>query len=306
MLCIRQIPAVAAGVFFAGAASASTFHVMFESDLDLPAGSSELAILSYNSIADIVSNTPFSSVFTDLGVSDGYSTRGFTFDGSDFHVMFESDLDLPPGSSELAVLSYHSIADIVSNSAFNSVFTDLGVADGYSTTGFTFDGTDFQVMFESDLDLPPGSSELAILSYHSIADIVSNSAFGSVFTDLGVADGYSTTGFTFDGSDFHVMFESDLDLPPGSSELAILSYHSIADIVSNSAFSSVFTDLGVADGYSTTGIAFVPDARMGAVPLPSSLSLMAAAMMLLLARGTIGLRREVRGPGSSCRAFPAV
>ncbi len=290
---IGILPAVVA-MAVSGAATASPVLVMFESDEDLPAGASELAILSYDSIADVVSNSPLASVFTDFGVAQGFSSTGITRDGSDFLVMFESDEDLPAGASELAILSYHTIADIVANSPFASVFTEFGVAQGFSSTGITRDGSDFHVLFESDEDLPAGASELALLSYHSLADVVSNSPFASVFTDFGVAQGFSSTGITRDGSDFLVMFESDEDLPAGASELAILSYHTIADIVSNSPFASVFTEFGVAQSFSSTGISFGTGPTLAPIPVPPSLPLLAVGGLLLCLPAAAGGRAKMR------------
>ena len=113
------------------------------------------------------------------------------------------------------------------------------------------------VMFEADTDIASGVNELSIGTYGSFDDIVSNNFDSLEFTEKGVVTNYSTTGITFDGDDYHMLMEFDFDTA-GFAELAIFSYASIDDIISSNS-SLRITSVNVADGYSTTGIAFDGD-----------------------------------------------
>jgi len=127
------------------------------------------------------------------------------------------------------------------------------------------------------------ANELALLSYASIDDIITNNFLDNAFTDLGVSTGFSTTGIDFDGSLFHVMFETDDDVVGGTNELALLSYASIDDIITNNFLDNAFTNLGVSTGFSTTGIysttGFGPGPVPEPVPEPGSLFLFSLGLL---------------------------
>ena len=168
-----------------------------------------------------------------------------------FGIMFESDQD-KIGGSELAFNTYASLADILDSTATLSTFSDINVSAPFSTTGITWDGSQFIVMFESDQD-KIGGSELAFNTYASLADILDATATLSTFSDINVSAPFSTTGITWDGSQFIVMFESDQD-KIGGSELAFNTYASLADILDATATLSTFSDINVSAPFSTTGI----------------------------------------------------
>ena len=62
-------------------ARAVPFHVLLESDANLDAGQ-EIFLVSYDSYADVLSNTQASASFSQLNVNANYSVGGSTFDGS--------------------------------------------------------------------------------------------------------------------------------------------------------------------------------------------------------------------------------
>ena len=123
----------------------------------------------------------------------------------------------------------------------------------------------FGIMFESDQN-EIGGFELAFNTYASLADILDATATSSTFSDINVNAPFSTTGITWDGSQFIVMFESDQN-EIGGSELAFNTYASLTDILDATATSSTFSDINVNAPFSTTGIYFVDDGR-GDQPVP--------------------------------------
>jgi len=141
----------------------------------------------------------------------------------------------------------------------------------------------FGIMFESDQN-EIGGSELAFNSYASLADILGANATSSVFSDINVNAPFSTTGITWDGSQFIVMFESDQN-EIGGSELAFNTYASLADILDASATSSMFSDINVNAPFTTSGLYFV--SAQVSVPEPATLTLFApllAGLALMLRR----------------------
>jgi len=127
----------------------------------------------------------------------------------------------------------------------------------------------FIVMFESDAN-EIGGSELAFNTYATFNDILDANATSSTFSDINVNAPFSTTGITWDGSQFDVMFESVAN-EIGGSELAFNTYATLNDILDANAMSSTFSDINVNAPFSTTGIYTVPSAA--SVPEPSTLAI---------------------------------
>jgi len=199
-----------------------------------------------------------------------------------FGIMFESDQN-EIGGSELAFNSYASLADILGANATSSVFSDINVNAPFSTTGITWDGSQFIVMFESDQN-EIGGSELAFNTYASLTDILGATATSSTFSDINVNAPFTTTGITFDGSQFIIMFESDQN-DIGGSELAFNTYASLTDILDANATSSTFSDINVNAPFTSSGLYFVPP--QASVPEPATLTLFApllAGLALMLRR----------------------
>jgi hypothetical protein len=142
---MRHIPsktAVAAGLLSAApmwctSASAATYSVLLESNADAGAGS-EVGILSYNSLADLAAGNSAGAFLSLIDIGPAFSAGGFTFDGSQYHILLESNADAPAGT-EIAVLSYNSLADMA---AGNFAALHLSVADigpAFSAGGFAFE-----------------------------------------------------------------------------------------------------------------------------------------------------------------------
>jgi len=131
----------------------------------------------------------------------------------------------------------------------------------------------FGIMFESDAN-NIGGSELAFNTYQTFNDILDANATSSTFSDINVNAPFSTTGITWDGSQFIVMFESDAN-NIGGSELAFNTYQTFNDILDANATSSTFSDINVNAPFSTTGLFIEP--TIG-VPEPASAWLMMLAM----------------------------
>ena len=259
---------------------------MFEHDADTTGGS-ELAFNTYPSLADVLADTNGTSQFSTINVNPVFSTTGITRDGSQFIVMFEHDADTT-GGSELAFNTYPSLADVLADTNTTSQFSTINVNPVFSTTGITWDGSQFIVMFEHDADTT-GGSELAFNTYPSLADVLAGTNTTSQFSTINVNPVFSTTGITWDGSQFIVMFEHDADTT-GGSELAFNTYPSLADLLAGTNTTSQFSTINVNPVFSTTGLWTVQNVSpTGETPLPAALPLFASG---LGAMGLLGWRRK--------------
>ena len=174
-------------------AFAAPYHVLLESNDNLGAGQ-EIFLVSYDSYADLISNTQASSAFSQLNVNASYSVGGFTYDGSAYHVLLESNNNLGAGQ-EIFLVSYDSYADLISNTQASSAFSQLNVNASYSVGGFTYDGSAYHVLLESNDNLGAGQ-EIFLVSYSSYADLISNTQASSGFSQLNVNASYGVGGLT--------------------------------------------------------------------------------------------------------------
>jgi hypothetical protein len=199
-----------------------------------------------------------------------------------FGIMFESD-ENKLGGAELGFNTYASLADILDANSTSSTFSDINVNAPFSTTGITWDGSQFIIMFESDQN-DIGGAELGFNTYASLADILDANSTSSAFSDINVNAPFSTTGITWDGSQFIIMFESD-ENKLGGAELGFNTYASLADILDANSTSSTFSDINVNAPFSTTGIYFVDDGRGDQqVPEPAPILLMLPVLAGLVFR----------------------
>jgi hypothetical protein len=117
---------------------------------------------------------------------------------------------------------------------------------------------------------------LAFSTYPTMADLLAGTNGLSQFSAIDVNAAFSTTGITWDGSQFLVMFESDADRP-GGSELAFSTYPTMADLLAGTNGLSQFSAIDVNAAFSTTGLW-----TTAVVPEPSTLVLFAAGLMLMV------------------------
>jgi hypothetical protein len=72
------------------------FVALLESDADEPFGQ-EIFLVSYNSLTDLQNDNQASASFSQLDVNPVFSAGGLAYDGSQYHLLLESDADEPSG-----------------------------------------------------------------------------------------------------------------------------------------------------------------------------------------------------------------
>ncbi|WP_209424835.1 hypothetical protein [Pararhodobacter sp. SW119] len=275
------------------AASSVTYHALLESVADAPTGS-EVYRLSYPDVDAVQAGAFTFAGFTQIGISADFSIAGMAYDGA-FQVLLESDADAPTGN-EVYLLSYPTI-DAVQAGAFTFAgFTQIGISAGFSIAGLTYDGA-FRILLESDTDAPTGS-EVYLLSYSDRAALIAGTFFEAGFTQIGISDGFSIAGFTYDGA-YQVLLESDTDAPTGS-EVYRLSYPTIDALKAGAFTFAGFTQIGISEGFSIRAFEAVataapPPDGSGPGTSPAPIPLPAAGWLLLAGLGLLGAVR--RGGG---------
>ncbi len=205
-------------------------------------------------------------------------------------LMFESIVDGAAGS-ELAFVTAPTFADLIGATNTTSQFSQINVASSFDTTGITWDGSQFILMFESIVDGAAGS-ELAFVTAPTFADLIGATNTTSQFSQINVASSFDTTGITWDGSQFILMFESIVDGAAGS-ELAFVTAPTFADLIGATNLTSQFSQINVASSFNTTGIWTEPMAGGGGstvIPLPASGWLLGGVILMA---GIAARRRRI-------------
>jgi len=204
-------------------------------------------------------------------------------------VLLETDADA--NNQEIFIVSYDSYADLISNNQAGGVFSQLNINSLYSVGGLAYDGNQFHVLLEIDADAI--NQEIFIVSYDSYADLISNNQASGVFSQLNINSLYSVGGLAYDGSQFHVMLETDADAI--NQEIFIVSYDSYADLISNNQAGGVFSQLNINSLYSAGGITALNTGNGGNGNVVSE-----PATMVLILIGLSLLSVFIRRKGDVC------
>lgn len=239
----------------ASAFDAPEFHLLLESDSDSGSGS-EVILFNFATLQDVGDGHLSSGLFSLLDIPPAFSTGGMTYDGSQFHVLLESDSD-SSGGSEVFLASYDSFQDFLDGNASSGSFSQLNISSTFSVHGFTFDGLQYHVLLETDADAA-GGSELFLISYDSLQDLLADNASSGIFCTFSITSTFSTGGFDFDGSQYHLLLESDSD-SGGGSEVHLSSYDSLQDLIDGIPSMGSFSQLDIDTTYSIGGFFSAPN-----------------------------------------------
>lgn len=273
----RLIPVAVVSTCAFGAAQGAPVHLLLESNANTGAGQ-ELFGVTYNSHADFLGNNISNSAFSAIDINAGFTSAGFTYDGSQYHLLLESNANAGAGQ-ELFALTYNSYADFLGNNIASSAFSAIDINAGFTGAGLTFDGSRYHLLLESNANAGPGQ-ELFAVTYNSYADLLGNIMASSAFSEIDINAGFTAVGFDFDGKQYHLLLESAADAGAGQ-ELFALTYNTYADFLSNNFASSAFSAIDISAGFTGAGMATEWQAA-GSVPEPAGIVLVATALAGLL------------------------
>ncbi|MCB1689297.1 MAG: hypothetical protein KDI33_12450 [Halioglobus sp.] len=242
------------GLMVASGAARATpvlYSVLLESNQDRSIN--EIYLANYNSYPNLLSNSlDASSSYSSLNVSSSFRVGGYTQDNNGYSVLLESNTDRT--TNEIYLANYASYDDLLTNLLLpSSSYSALNVSSSFSVGGYTFDGSSYSVLLESNDDRT--NNEIYLANYASYADLLSNTLSpDSGYSALNVSSSFSVGGFTFDGSGYSVLLESNEDRT--SNEIYIAYYATWADLLSNTLSpNSSYSDLNVSSAFSVGGLA---------------------------------------------------
>ena len=257
---------------FAGYADMS-YNLFLESNDDQPSGS-EVFLTEFDSFGDLL-NGNFSGAFSFLNIGAGFSAGGLAFDGSQYHLLLESNDDRAAGS-EVFMVGFNSYDDLLAGNA-NGTFSQLNIGSSFSAGGLAFDGSQYHLLLESNDDRT-GGSEVFMASFGSYDDLIDSNFSGS-FSQLNIGATFSAGGLAFDGQQYQLLLESDDDRPSGS-EVFMASFDSFGDLLDGNIASGTFSQINIGTNFSSGGLV----ARASAIPEPSVLAFSPLLCVLLMRR----------------------
>ena len=131
--------------------------------------------------------------FTPLDINPLFGLTGFTFDGSVYRMLLESNGDRG-ANNEIYALTYNSWNDVLTNTIAEQYFLPLDINPVFSAAGLMYDGIAYRMLLESDADRG-ANNEIYALTYNSWADLVANNIGPQSFTPLDINPVFSIGGF---------------------------------------------------------------------------------------------------------------
>ena len=252
-------------------AGALPYTILYESDADTSVN--EVAVHSLGSYSDLIDYN-FSANIVDVDISPAYSSTGLTYDGDDWHILYETDNDTQV--NELALHTFDTFQDLLDYN-FTATIIDVDISAAYSSTGMTYENGAWHILYESDADV--SVDEMAVYSFASLSDLINYNYTASI-VDVDISAGYSSAGLTYDGSLWHILYEADLDT--NVNELVLSSFNSFQDLLDNN-YSNTVIDVDISAAYSSTGIHALldespPPPPPAGVPEPSIFALFSIAL----------------------------
>ncbi len=256
---------------------AGPIHFLLESDNDRQGGS-EVFLSSFADFQDLLDGTLSSGTFSQLDVGPNFSAGGLAYDGTNYQLLLESDDDRQSGS-EVFLASFTNFQDLLDGTLSSSSFSQLDIGPNFSAGGLAYDGTNYQLLLESDDDRQSGS-EVFLASFADFQDLLDGTLSSSSFSQLDIGPNFSAGGLAYDGMNYQLLLESDDDRQ-GGSEVFLASFAGFQELLDGTLSSSSFSQLDIGPNFSGGGLVVLPDHPVE-VPEPSSIGLLGAGLLGLI------------------------
>ena len=172
-------------------AQAEPINLLYETDADAGAGN-EFFLRSFASSGDLIAGNLGAGSFSQLDLAGNFSVSGLTYDGSGYHLLYETDSDAGAGN-EFFLRSFSSLNDLIAGNLGAGSFSQLDLAGNFSVSGFDYDGSGYNLLYETDTDAGAGS-EFFLRSFGSLNDLIAGNLGAGSFSQLDLAGNFSVSG----------------------------------------------------------------------------------------------------------------
>lgn len=244
----------------APAVAHATTRILLESNANLE--TEEVFLVTYDTQAHLVSNTIDAQGFSALNINEDFSAGDFAFDSDGYHLLLESNANLE--DDEVFLVNYASFADLQTNTIASQGFLPLNINEDFSIGGFTFDGSAYHVLLESNANLE--DEEVFLVTYNSWEHLLSNTIDSQDFIGLNINEDFSLGGLAYTGDAFQILLESNANRE--DEEVYFLEYADLAALMNNTIQSQFFLPLNINEDFSINGFEAEPPA--GVIPEPAT------------------------------------
>jgi hypothetical protein len=173
-----------------------------------------------------------------------------------FITMFEQNTE-DVATNELVFRTYATFDDMADNlpSAPDRI-SPINIASSFDTSGLTWDGTQFIVMFEQNTE-DVATNELVFRTYATFDDMADNlPSAPDRISPINIASSFDTSGLTWDGTQFIVMFEQNTE-DAATNELVFRTYATFDDMADNlPSAPDRISPINIASSFDTSGLAW--------------------------------------------------
>jgi hypothetical protein len=173
-----------------------------------------------------------------------------------FITMFEQNTE-DVATNELVFRTYATFDDMADNlpSAPDRI-SPINIASSFDTSGLTWDGTQFIVMFEQNTE-DVATNELVFRTYATFDDMADNlPSAPDRISPINIASSFDTSGLTWDGTQFIVMFEQNTE-DVATNELVFRTYATFDDMADNlPSAPDRISPINIASSFDTSGLAW--------------------------------------------------
>jgi hypothetical protein len=253
-------------LFFAFQAQAAPIQLLLESDADA-AGGDEIFLATFDTYTDLVDFNLSNSTFSQVNIRSDFSVGGFAYDGSSYQLLLESDADAV-GGDEIFLATFNSFADLIDFNLSNSTFSQVNIRSDFSVGGFSYDGSSYQLLLESDADAA-GGDEIFLANFDTFADLIDFNLSSSTFSQVNIRSDFSVGGFSYDGTAYQLLLESITDAA-GGDEIFLATFDTYADLVDFNLSNSTFSQVNIRSDFSVGGYTY----EVARVPEPGTVALL--------------------------------
>lgn len=163
-------------------------------------GGEELYLMSYDSLADVRSNTPSYIGYLPTDIDGAYSLAGLTVADGTLQLFLQPNEDVD-GYKRLYLVNYDSLDALKSSTVSSEYELGATIGIGYSSRGVTFDGTRYHMLIERLVDKESDEEpDLYLASFLGLDGLRNDVLESGQFLPINIGRNYEVAGFSIDPS----------------------------------------------------------------------------------------------------------
>lgn len=209
-----------------------------------PVSTDDLYQITFDSYSDLIANKPSSAGYSNYILPSGYHVGGMIYKydvPTGYFMIRETNVDDVSGT-EIKLTSFQGYDYFIGGFVSGGYHPPLDVNAGLDVVAFIYDGK-FHLIMESNTDTS-GGSEVLYFTYDTFSDLIASTLSTWGYSAIDVNAAFDVAGLAYDGSQYHLLLESNID-KPGGKELYKITYNSFADFLTNTQASAGYLIINI-------------------------------------------------------------